>query len=812
MLTVYTCFSTEYDVRLVILAVSIGLITSIAAFTLADHIRATGSQGNLPWMGGLAFVSGGGIWATHFIAMLSYQPEVPFDDATGLTVASVMITILAAVGGWVLALSRRRIAAVMAGMIMATGMALMDYLGMAALWRIGRSSYDKGMAIEAILIAVLLAIAAQISFRCIRSRLPIVSAMLFASAIYMTHFGLVAAVMVPPLPEPHGGGNIIDRAALSAMICAIVLIALTAALAAVFVQRRLIKSACVEVLRLKSFAEGAQKGLAILDDTIICDANDMFWVIAGLDPASPPFGIDIRTILPSYEAGATEARETDFQPIDLMLAGGAIANVEVGIQRACLGGKARDLLLLRTISTDRTAAAQLAHLLSHDALTGAGTRVAFEETLDNILARESSVALLCLDLDRFQAINELYSHATGDAVLVEVARRIRECLSDREDLARMGGDEFAVIQRGGEQPGRAAELAARILDAIAEDMTIDDVTLHVGSSIGIGLHATDASTADDLHTKAHLALRRAKLFGRGQHCFFDAFIDQQLLEKHQLEADLRGAMAASQFHLHYQPITSLLTGQATAFEALLRWNHPKLGDISPAVFVPIAEEIGLIGQIGEWVFREACREAASWPNPLKISVNFSAAQLTPGDTEQFVRSVLEETGLDPHRLDIEVTEGVLIKDADNALAILHALKATGVGISMDDFGTGYSSLSYFRLFPFDKVKIDQSFVHDMGDNPQAAKLVNAIIGLGQTLGLSVIAEGVETVDQLDLLRDLGCDQVQGYYTGRPAPMEQFGHLIQRRGIVHGLADGAVPEMPAHEWHRSARRRLAARLA
>jgi diguanylate cyclase (GGDEF)-like protein len=491
---------------------------------------------------------------------------------------------------------------------------------------------------------------------------------------------------------------------------------------------------------------------------------------------------------------------------------GAIVDTEVRAEHLRYRGKARELVVLRAISADHKAAARLEHLMTHDALTGAATRVAFRETMEHILARESSAALLCLNVVRFQVINELYGHDRGDAVLVEVSKRIRDCLGDGEDLARLGSDEFAVIQRSGDQPGKAANLAARILESIFQPMLIDGIPVEVGASIGIALHATDASTAEELHKMAHLALRRAKSQGRRQFCFFDAAMDQQLVQRHQLEADLRSALVGGQFHLHYQPIRSLVTGQTTAFEALLRWDHPTRGNISPAIFVPIAEEIGLIVQIGEWVLREACREAATWPNPLKISVNFSAVQLGHGGTERMVRSILEETGLDPLRLDIEVTEGLLIKDADGALAILQALKALGISISMDDFGTGYSSLSYFRLFPFDKVKIDQSFIRDMGDNPQAAKLVNAIIGLGKTLGLSIIAEGVETADQLSLLRDLGCDQVQGYFIAKPAPIDQFAHLIQRRGVAPALAERVARDAPAGSWHQAARNTLVARMA
>jgi predicted signal transduction protein with EAL and GGDEF domain len=306
--------------------------------------------------------------------------------------------------------------------------------------------------------------------------------------------------------------------------------------------------------------------------------------------------------------------------------------------------------------------------------------------------------------------------------------------------------------------------------------------VRVSGSVGIALFPADAAKPEDLIKNADMALYRAKAEGRNGGRFYEAAMDDALRQRRQLDNDLRLAIVRAELGVHYQPLADLESGRIIGFEALLRWTHPQLGEIGPATFIPLAEESGLILKLGEWVLREACTEAARWTPPLKLSVNLSPVQFAQDDLAGLVEQILAETGLDPARLDLEVTEGLLIKDAERAIGILQRLKALGVRISMDDFGTGYSSLSYFRMFPFDKVKIDQSFIHDMIKNPQARAIIRSVIGLGRGLGMPVVAEGVETTEQLDALRDEGCDQVQGYLISRPNPISHFEGVVMDRSL------------------------------
>ena len=340
---------------------------------------------------------------------------------------------------------------------------------------------------------------------------------------------------------------------------------------------------------------------------------------------------------------------------------------------------------------------------------------------------------------------------------------------------------------GGIQPAHAGLLSERIAAVIGEPVEINGQSVRISASVGVAVFPADADSPTDLIKNADMALYRAKAEGRGLTRFYEAAMDEALRQRRQLETDLRIAVGNADLAVHYQPLADLESGTILGFEALLRWNHPQLGPISPDVFIRLAEESGLILKLGEWVLREACREAARWTPPLKLAVNLSPLQFMHDDLVGSVERVLEETGLDPSRLDLEVTEGLLIKDAGGALAILERLKALGVQISMDDFGTGYSSLSYFRMFPFDKVKIDRSFVADMIANPQARAIIRSVIGLGRGLGVPVVAEGVETPEQLDALRDEGCDQVQGYLISRPNPIGHF------EGVVLDRAAAARPE-------------------
>jgi diguanylate cyclase (GGDEF)-like protein/PAS domain S-box-containing protein len=424
---------------------------------------------------------------------------------------------------------------------------------------------------------------------------------------------------------------------------------------------------------------------------------------------------------------------------------------------------------------------RIEHLARHDPLTDLPNRTAFNDCIASTIGlaagSRESFALLCMDLDRFKAVNDVFGHAVGDALLREVGRRLG-AVSHGAFLARLGGDEFAVITPTGMQPAAAETLAERLSAALDSDIEINGNTLRVGATIGIGIYPQDGTDAAALIANADAALFRAKAEMRGSIRFFEISMDKQLRERRALQQDLRSASAHNELALHYQP-QAHIDGEVTGFEALVRWHHPRHGLVPPDTFIPLAEESGLIVPMGEWILRMACREAASWPRPLHIAINLSPVQFQHGDLPRLVHQILLETGLAPSRLELEITEGVLIGDFTRAVAILRRLKGLGVRIAMDDFGTGYSSLSYLQSFPFDKLKIDQSFVANIGHSQQAATIIRAVIALGRGLNLPVVAEGVETEEQLRFLASENCNEIQGYLVGRPQPIDEYAEVVGR---------------------------------
>jgi diguanylate cyclase (GGDEF)-like protein/PAS domain S-box-containing protein len=425
--------------------------------------------------------------------------------------------------------------------------------------------------------------------------------------------------------------------------------------------------------------------------------------------------------------------------------------------------------------------AQIVYMARHDALTGLPNRVLFAEKIEQaalLIGRGKGFAVLCLDLDRFKHVNDTLGHALGDELLRSVAARLRSCVRQVDTVARLGGDEFAVVQAAA-QPDEAAILARRIVEVISAPYDIEGNRVTVGASVGITMAPADGSTHQKLLKNADVALYRAKAEGRGTWRFFEAEMDARLQARRSLELDLHAALANDEFELFYQPQFDLRRDRVSEFEALLRWRHPTRGLVSPAEFIPIAEEIGLIVPLGEWVVRHACAEATSWPGHVKVAVNVSAAQFKSSDLVQIVTDSLTESGLLAQRLELEITESVLLADGAATLATLHALRDLGVRISMDDFGTGYSSLSYLRSFPFDKIKIDKSFVKDLSDSNDSGAIVRAIISLGRSLGMRTAAEGVETREQLTWLRREGCDEVQGYFFSAPTCSRDISELLKR---------------------------------
>jgi diguanylate cyclase (GGDEF)-like protein len=441
------------------------------------------------------------------------------------------------------------------------------------------------------------------------------------------------------------------------------------------------------------------------------------------------------------------------------------------------------VVLFDRVTEREKAAAKIAHLAYHDALTGLSNRSVLEHHLcRNIEIAQSTgefLAVICVDLDGFKAVNDTHGHAAGDQLLIQVAGRLQSVLRRDELIARVGGDEFIVLQKGGSQPRDAGIAADRIIKALEEPFVVFGATVTIGASVGIAVFPKDANSATELTKKADAALYRAKSSGRGAAHFYDPSIGAILQERQLVALALAGAIRERQFKLFYQPILNVATGSIEGLEALLRWEHPELGEIDPDLFIGIAEERALIHDIGMWVLRQACRDAAAWQQPVTVAVNFSPIQfLRPGLAGR-VASVLSETGLDPHRLEIEVTENVLLSQPEQALNIFRELKQLGVRISLDDFGTGYSSLSYFRKFPFDKVKIDRSFVSDL-DGFSSKEIVRSVLELSRSLGIAVVAEGVETTVQLNTLRELGCQLVQGYLVSRPQPVDRFASILFRR--------------------------------
>ena len=464
---------------------------------------------------------------------------------------------------------------------------------------------------------------------------------------------------------------------------------------------------------------------------------------------------------PSVRLGLPDGRTLDVQSRPLSAGGAAVTLVDV------------------------TAYVQEAELAARDALTGLANRASLNKRLNEELAvsgrKGSPVAVICIDLDRFKTVNDTLGHAVGDALLTKVAERLRSVSREGDLVARLGGDEFAILQVNGKQPQAAEALAARLVDLVGRSYLVGDHMLNIGASVGIAMSPDDGDSADTLLQRADLALYRAKLDGRGRFRFFHKGMDAEMQIRRCLEIDLRRALALQEFELVYQPQMNLVTNALVGFEALLRWRSPTRGLVSPADFIPLAEEIGLIASIGEWVLLTACQEAASWEKPVSIAVNVSAIQFRGTELVHTVTSVLASTGLHPSRLELEITEGALLDNTSKVLQVLHALKALGVRISMDDFGTGYSSLSYLQKFPFDKIKIDQSFVRGSDDSTDADAIVRAVAALGASLGIMTTAEGVETDEQLARMRAGGCTEVQGYLTGRPLPATETAVLLSALG-------------------------------
>jgi diguanylate cyclase (GGDEF)-like protein len=509
-----------------------------------------------------------------------------------------------------------------------------------------------------------------------------------------------------------------------------------------------------------------------IDDTVASGS-----VISEVHKGSPPHDVPyfVDSFIPVERNGSTiglfevyldQSLDEALYKKSLLFTEGIIAILVI------LAGGLPGCLVYSQMQALRVAEAEALFLSEHDGLTGISNRNRLSDVSRGVLAlnrrSKSHVAVLTIDLDRFKDINDTFGHAAGDEVLKAVAKRLESSLREEDSVARFGGDEFVVLQVGMAQPSGARFLADRIIEALSEPFEFGGTKMDCGASIGVALSPPDADDFETLVACADAALYKSKAMGRNSLSFFESGMDAEIRERRQIEKDIRLALTTNSFQLAYQPLHNLRDGKILGFEALLRWPEgwiPK----TPAVFIPVAEESGLINHIGAWALETACKTAAQWTNPLKVAVNLSPVQFRHGDIVSIVGNALRISGLPAERLELEVTETLWIQDGDSVLDQLKQLRQMGVSIALDDFGTGYSSLAYLWKFPFDTVKIDRSFVSQMESEPKAAAIVDTITGLGKTLGLTITAEGVETLAQATFLKEAGCDQAQGYLFGRPLP-------------------------------------------
>ncbi|MGN8092293.1 bifunctional diguanylate cyclase/phosphodiesterase [Methylobacterium sp. 22177] len=788
MLAVVGCFVGEHNLWLVALAALVCTLASATAIELLIHAGRAGGFSRYVWLAVAAAAGGSGIWATHFLAMLAFEPGLPSGYGVGLTLLSYVDAVAITGLGFALAASGRAIQAGLGGAVVGGGIATMHYTGMAAYQVAGHLVWNPALVVVSVALGAGLGAAALVvglSATTVRGRYGGVALLILAICAH--HFTGMGAVTLHPDPTVAIPTGAIRTGWLAAAVAVASCFILLLAGAALMVDLRERRRADLERERLRSLANAAVEGLVVCRGGEIVSANEAFARLAGLEAALLT-GRSLTAYLPDLVSGtgtADQPLETELVP-----AGGAPIPVEVIMRPVAEYGRLpHHAVAVRDLRARRRAESEIHYLAHHDALTGLANRTSFHARLEREMrtadALGGRLAVLCLDLDRFKEVNDLFGHAAGDAMLRDLALRVGSLLDPRQLMARLGGDEFAILTP--QADGSAERLAERILATLAAVPAASGPV--IATSIGIAVYPDDAADQRALLSHADAALYRAKNEGRGTCRRYDASMGAQIRDRRQLEHDLRHAVAKGELELVYQPQTQIESGAITGFEALLRWRHPERGSISPAVFVPIAEETGAILEIGAWVLREACRAAAGWPNPLAIAVNVSAVQLHNPLFVQFVHGTLYESGLKAERLEIEITETALIRDPARALLTLRQLKALGVHIAMDDFGTGYSSLSNLRSFPFDRIKIDGSFIKAVHSNPQGAAIVRSVLGLGRGLGLAVVAEGVETAEELSFLADEQCHLAQGYLLGRPAPIARFSTH------THGDARG-VPPGPA----------------
>lgn len=778
------CMLHDHDQRLMLIAAVVCAVGVYATFALSTHAARSAQRTRRLWMFVSVVAGGCTAWATHFIVLLAFKPNMPAAFDPVLTALSLLSAIIGIGLGMALTFgTRSKARRFVAGLVVGLGIATLHYAGQAGYLVQGSVHWNLWLVVPSILISLpisgfALLLAAHRSRPVRRAGAP-----LLLLSIATLHFCGMAAMTLHFDPSRVLPANAVSPAAITPVIAGVSLWLLTLAV----IGWRFDLAAKVRLRqdrqRLRELADVALEGLLICQQDTIVTANSSVERLSG-HPASSLVGAFVSSLFPSLDVPSLPEREE--REAELLGSGGQSIPVRVLRCEVRLGHKLQTVIAIRDLRERLRTEATMRTLAFSDPLTGLLNRTRFHDLLavqaTSRRQRDQSFSILMIDLDRFKSINDTLGHAAGDVVLRKVADRINSVVREDDLVARLGGDEFAILQHHRTKSETADELASRLVTVIGgQPFMIEGQANYIGASIGVACAPDDGDDPARLLHAADLALYAAKAEGKATFRKYDLALDERTRERRALEAGLRQALTNGQLELHYQPLVDTRSGRIDSAEALIRWRHPERGLILPGDFIDVAEETGLIVPLGEWVLRTACLEAATWPGDISVAVNLSPAQFRVGDLAATVRQILEQTGLDPRRLELEITEGILLVDEKETLQTLQTLRSLGLRISMDDFGTGYSSLSYLRRFPFDKIKIDQSFVRQVPKDSESAAIVRAIITMGTCLGMSITVEGVETIEQFDFSVVEGCDTIQGFHISRPLNAEAFVAFCQNFG-------------------------------
>ena len=741
---------------------------------LLSRARLAGRTARPWWMLSIAVVTGTGVWTTHFVAMLGYRIDLAIDYDLRRTLASALVATLAV--GLPVALSilpRTASARAILGGVAGLGVGIMHLIGMSAVEGCGQTQSMVANGI-AFLIG-----GAAMAFACTRStgRVAVVTGAI-VMAVCGTHFVSIAGTSLEGVPSDRLTSF---QFGLSILVTLGAGLLLTATLAALVVVRRFDAQGTAHAAAIAVALQNMSNGLLKISASERVEIfNQRLLGMLRLSPGD----VAVDMTLPDFVTNVGRANGWEADRVvrvvenhrAWMAAAGETRiehNFEDGriLSIACQPVEGGAVLTYDDVTAARVAQREVVHLAHHDPLTGLANRRAFHDHVQTTFARRERYKLLLLDLDRFKAVNDTYGHGIGDRLLREVAERLRAFERDGAYVARIGGDELAVTVTGDAE--EALAVANRIVEEIGRPFAMEGFDVRVGCSVGLCC-TDDAIDPDHLMQQSDIALYEAKRLGRGRAVCYRPGLREAVAERTALEGDLREAVRNGDFHLAYQPILTLGNETIVGFEALIRWTHAQRGPVPPDKFIPLAEEAGLIGEIGKWVLEEACRAARLWPSHQHVAVNVSPVQFRSASLLAHVTGALASSGLDARRLEVELTETALVEDGQQIAHTLASLRALGIKVAMDDFGTGYSSFAHLRDLPLDRIKIDRSFVAAMLEDRHSLAVVRAVVSMGRDMGVETLAEGVETVEQLDMLRSLGCGAVQGYLIGRPDPRAVVG--------------------------------------